>query len=159
RVIDGRALAVDHALCTAQGRRDWGMRRTTVFVAASMALIAVVAVTPAHAASTRQEYAAQADPYCSAEGKDTERLWRRFVQANSHFKFHAAGTALYAVGSRIEQTNNQLRLISAPPGDETLIGDWLGLWDRVAQKWKLAASAYRLGKYHLLNRLLNDTGH
>ena len=111
----------------------------------SLGLLAVWAV-PAHAASTRVEYAAQAEPICRAEAKDTSRLWKHFVQADRHFKFHAAGNALEGIGSRIAFSNTQLRLIPPPSGDEATIAGWLGLWDGVAQHWTQGASAYRLGK-------------
>ena len=127
--------------------------------AIALALLAVsaVAVTPANAASTREEYAAQADPYCKAETDDGVRLWKRFVRANAHSRFHSAGNALAAIGARITQTNSQLRPIPPPPGDETLIANWLGIWDGIAHRWVLSASAYRLGEYKRVNRLLNST--
>jgi hypothetical protein len=118
-------------------------------------LVSAVAVAPAHAASTREEYAAQADPYCKAETQDGNRLWKRFVRANAHLRFHSAGNALESIGTRITQTNNQLRPIPPPPGDETLIANWLGIWDGIAHRWVLSASAYRLGKYNRVNHLFN----
>jgi hypothetical protein len=124
----------------------------------SVLVMMLTAAASASAAATREEYAAQADPYCQAEGKDNSRHLKRFIQADKHGRYHAAGNALNAIGQRISQTNGQLRLLSPPPGDETVIAQWLGDWDVIAHKWVLSASAYRLGEYRRAQHLINTTG-
>jgi hypothetical protein len=110
-------------------------------------LLGLIAVAPAHAASTREEYAVQADPICRSSDQDTSRLMKSFWRANKKFRYHAAGNALAAVGRRILSGNNQLRAIVPPPGDEVLIGQWIHLWDKVSENFAVAASDYRLGWY------------
>ena len=92
----------------ARGRRDWTMRRA---VLPFILLLGLIAVAPADAASTREEYAVQADPICLSSDQDTSRLMKSFWRANKKFRYHAAGNALAAVGRRILSGNNQLRAI------------------------------------------------
>ena len=63
--------------------------------------VGLIAVAPADAASTRAEYAVQADPICRSSDQDTSRLMKSFWRANKKFRYHAAGNALAAVGRRI----------------------------------------------------------
>ena len=122
------------------------MRRAVVMLVLSTGLVA--AGTPlADAASTRAEYALQADPICRSSDTDTSRLLKRFWRANKKFRYHAAGNALAAIGRRELSANNQLRAIIPPPGDEALIAQWIHLWDQVSENYAVAASDYRLGEY------------
>jgi hypothetical protein len=120
-------------------------------------VVAALPAASASAASTRAEYAQQADPICQASDQVTGRLWKRFLRANKRLMFHAAGNALAAIGTNLSATNDKLRLISPPPGDEALIAKWLGIWDRIAHLYGLAASDYRLGKYSSLTQVLKGT--
>ena len=125
------------------------MRKAVMVFVLSLGLIAVA---PADAASTRQEYAVQADPICRSSDQDTNRLMKRFWRANKKFRYHAAGNALAAVGRRVLSGNNQLRAIAPPPGDEVLIGQWIHLWDKVSENFAVAASDYRIGWYDKVAR-------
>jgi hypothetical protein len=127
-----------------RGRRS--MRKSVMPFVLSLGLVAMWAA-PAHAASTRAEYAVQADPICRSSDNDTNRLSKRFWRANKKFRYHAAGNALAAIGRRLLSANNQLRAIVAPPGDEALIAQWIHLWDQVSENYAVAASDYRLGEY------------
>ncbi len=119
------------------------MRKAVVPFVLSVGLIAAWAA-PADAASTRAEYALQADPICRSADKDTTRLWKRFLRLNKEFKSKGATNALRGIKSRIKSSNRELRLIAPPPGDEALIGEWLGIWDQIATRWGFAALGYKL---------------
>jgi hypothetical protein len=109
---------------------------STVLVGASTA--------SATAASTRAEYALQADPICRSSDKDTTRLWKRFLKLNKRSKSRGATNALRSIEARTKSSNRELRLIAPPPGDEAVIGDWLGIWDQIATRWGFAAHGYKL---------------
>ncbi|HEY6770902.1 MAG TPA: hypothetical protein VI035_00465 [Solirubrobacterales bacterium] len=128
------------------------MRKAVMPFVLSVGLIALWAA-PADAASTRAEYALQADPICKSSDRDTNRLMKRFWQANKKFRIHAAGNALAAVGRRLLSGNNQLRAIMPPPGDEALIAQWIHIWDKISENFALAASDYRLGWYGRVEHL------
>jgi hypothetical protein len=132
------------------------MRKAVIPFVLSVGLITVWAV-PADAASTRAEYAAQADPICKSSDKQTGRLSKRFVGLAKQypFKIQAAANALEGISRTISSTNSSLRLIPPPPGDEALIPQWLDIWDRIAAKYRLGASAYRLNEFKKLNHLLS----
>jgi hypothetical protein len=132
------------------------MRRALTVFLLAIVLIGVEAA-PVSAASTREEYTQQADPICLASNKAWSRLWKRFLRADKQLKFHAAGNALNAIGTNLAATNDKLRLIAPPPGDEALIGQWIGIWDRIAHFYELAASDYRLGKISSLRQVLKGT--
>jgi hypothetical protein len=121
-----------------------------------LALYLVVA-TSAGAASTREEYALQADPICHSADVDTARLFKQFLRLNKQSKLHAAANALEGVGRRNFSADAALRLIPPPPGDEAALSGWIDLWDQIGQKWVLAASAYRLGRYGRVSHLIRST--
>jgi hypothetical protein len=131
------------------------MRKAVMPFVLSVGLIAVWAA-PAEAASTRADYAAQADPICKSNDKDFDHLWKRFLRLAKQypFKIQAAANALEHMGSRYSSSIRSLRLIVPPPGDEALIAQWLKLHGRSAAVYPLAASAYRANDYKRLNRLI-----
>jgi hypothetical protein len=133
------------------------MRKAVVPFVLSLGLVLIWAV-PADAASTRAEYAAQADPICKSNDKDFHHLWKRFLRLAKQypFKIQAAANALERMGTRYSSSIRSLRLIAPPPGDEALIAQWLDLHNQSAAKYPLAASAYRLGEYKRLNRLIGS---
>ena len=116
--------------------------------------LAAFSATSANAAADRAEYAQQADPICKAASQDWTRLWKRFLRADKKLRFHAAGNALASIGTRLSAMTASLRQITPPPADEALVSRWLGVWDRIAHFWELAASDYRLGKYSSLRQVL-----
>jgi hypothetical protein len=124
---------------------------------AIMFILGALLASSAHAAATRDEYALQADPICASADKDTAALWKRFIKLDRKLKFHGAGNALEAIGTRNLSADAALRQIIPPPGDEAAINGWIALWDQIGQKWILAASAYRLGEYGRLKRLIRST--
>jgi hypothetical protein len=136
------------------------MRRFVVLVCCgALATSTLLMGAPvAGAASTRAEYAAQADPICKSNDKDFNRLWKRFLRlANQYpFKIQAAANTLERMGKRYSSSVNSLHLIAPPPGDEALIAQWLDLHSQSATKYPLAASAYRLNNYKRLNRLIDS---
>ena len=132
------------------------MRRALTALLLAIVVIAAEAA-PASAASTREEYAQQADPICRTSNKAWSRLWKRFLRADRQLKFHAAGNALNAIGTNLAATNDKLELIAPPPGDAALIGKWIGIWDRIAHFYELAASDYRLRKFSSLRQVLEGT--
>ena len=117
------------------------MRRALIVFAASMVLAATLAA-PADAAATREEYALQADPICKQTDKHNNRQWKRFLRLNKQSESKGATKALRRIGVGFDSSNRELRLIVPPPGDEALIAEWIGIWDRVARRWKFAAHAY-----------------
>jgi len=119
------------------------MRKAVMPFVLSLALIAVW-VAPADAASTRAEYAAQADPICRSADQDTTHLWKRFLRLNKVSKSKGATNALRSIKARIKSANRELSLITPPPGDEALIGEWIGIWDQIATRWGFAALGYKL---------------
>ena len=128
-----------------------------VTVAAACLTVIAAAPTAASATASRDEYAHQADPVCSATDQASKRQFARFVKADRHLRFHAAGNALAAIGTNIASGNAKLRLIAPFPGDEARISQWLGIWDQIAHTWNpLAASAYRLGEYKRLGNLFRQ---
>jgi hypothetical protein len=131
------------------------MRKAVMPFVLSLGLIAVWAA-PAEAASTRAEYAAQADPICKSNDKAFSHLWKSFLRLADQypFKIQAAADALERTGRRYSSTIRSLRLIAPPPGDEALIAQWLEVHSRSAAVYPLAASAYRANDYKRLNRLI-----
>ena len=119
------------------------MRKAVIPFVLLVGLIAVWAA-PADAASTRAEYALQADPICRSSDQDTTRLWKRFLRLNKRSKSKGATNALRGIKARTKSSNRELRLIAPPPGDEALIGQWLGIWDQIATRWGFAALGYKL---------------
>lgn len=132
------------------------MRKALLAFVLSTVLVGASAAS-ASAAATRAEYAAQADPICKSSDKQTGRLSKRFVRLAKQypFKIQAAANALEGISTTISSTNSSLRLIPPPPGDEVLISQWLDIWDRIAAKYRLGASAYRLNEFKKLNHLLS----
>jgi hypothetical protein len=126
-------------------------------VAGGLALALLLGPANASATASRAEYAQQADPICKSTNQDWTRLWKRFIRANKKLRFHAAGNALASIGTLLSSTTASLRQIAPPPGDEALIAKWLGIWDRIAHFYGLAASDYRLGKYSSLRQVLKGT--
>jgi hypothetical protein len=125
-----------------------------LIVTGSLALVSLVSPTSAIATADRAEYVQQADPICQASNKAWTRLWKRFLRADSRLKFHAAGNALAAIGTNLSAANAKLRQIAPPPGDEALIAEWIGIWDRIAHFYALAASDYRLAKISSVRQVL-----
>jgi hypothetical protein len=153
----GIALAVHHCddppgYGNPRGQREKSMRKSVMPFVLSVGLIAIGAGTAA-AASTREEYALQADPICRSSDRETSRLFKRFWHANKKFRIHAAGNALAAIGRRLLSANNQLRAIEPPSGDEAVIAQWIHIWDKVSENFALAASDYRLGWYGRVEHL------
>ena len=133
------------------------MRKAVMPLVLSVVLISVWAA-PADAASTRGEYAQQADPICRSSDRDTGRLFKRFSHANKKSRIHAAGNALAAIGRRLLSGNNQLRTIVPPPGDEALTAQWIQIWDKISENFALAASDYRLGWDRRVEHLFKASG-
>ena len=127
-------------------------------IALSLLVISAMAVTPAHATSTRAEYATQAEPICKSSNEDFQHLWKRFLRLSKQypFKIQAAANALERMGRNYTSFVGSLRLIAPPPGDEALISQWLDLHSQAAAKYPLAASAYRRNDYKKLNRLIGS---
>ena len=119
------------------------MRRSVLPFVLFVSLL-IVCAARADAASTRAEYAQQADPICRSSDKDTTHLWKRFLRLNKRFKSKGATNALRSIKARTRSSNRELRLIAPPPGDEALIGEWLGIWDQIATRWGFAALGYKL---------------
>jgi hypothetical protein len=99
-------------------------------------LVAVVglAALPAlsHAAATRAEYVAQAEPICGLANDDIARLNQRYRRFHKDGHYGAAGRMLKKTGTRLSASIDQVRAITPPPGDEQAIGSWLGLVQKVA---------------------------
>lgn len=133
------------------------MRKAVMPFVLSAGLIALW-TAPADAASTRAEYAAQADPICKSGDKNINRHWKRFLRLAKQypFKIQAAANALEGAGRSYSSAVRSLGLIPPPPGDEARISQWLDLHSRSAAKYPLAASAYRANDYKRLNRLLGN---
>jgi len=125
-----------------------------VLAVGALALGLLLSPANAGAAASRAEYGQQADPICKAASKDWTRLWKRFLRADKRLRFHAAGNALASIGTRLSAMTASLRQLAPPPGDEALVSQWLGVWDRIAHFYGLAASDYRLGKYSSLLQVL-----
>jgi hypothetical protein len=126
---------------------------------------AVVMPGPAHAATTRAEYVAQADPICAAANADIAGLNKRFLRLHKKGRYGAAGAALRKTGTRLSVSLAQVRAIAAPPGDEATVTSWLGLIDDVAavnRRMGRAEAKQRFGKVvKLINRnaQLHDQAH
>jgi hypothetical protein len=131
------------------------MRKAVMPFVLSVGLMAVWAA-PAGAASTRAEYALQADPICRSADQDTTRLWKRFLRLNKRSKSKGATNALRSIKARTKSSNRELRLIAPPPGDEALIGEWLGIWDQIATRWGFAALGYKLKLWSELDNQLHQ---
>lgn len=130
------------------------MRRALIVFAASMVLAATLAA-PADAAATREEYALQADPICKRTDKHNNRHWKRFLRLNKQSKSKGAINELRGIGVGFDSSNRELRLIVPPPGDEALISEWIGIWDRVARRWQFAARGYKLKLWSEVDNQLN----
>ena len=127
----------------------------TLLVAGGL-LLGAVAPQGAAAAATPAEYAAQADPICNSANKDLDRIWKRYLRFNKRGPAKGAVNALRKLGARIASSNGELRLIAPPPGDEARIDQWIDIWDQVANRWKLAARAYKLMRW---GEVSNHFGH
>jgi hypothetical protein len=130
------------------------MNRVVLAVVLSTGLIATGAVS-ASAASTRAEYIAQVDPICEASNQGLTRLWKRFVRADKQHKLHTAGNALATIATNLVSSDAKLQAIPPPPGDEARVSQWLGMFDQIAHNYKISASAYRLGTYKRVSRLID----
>jgi hypothetical protein len=98
-----------------------------------LALCCLLAIpAAAHAAATRAEYVAQADPVCASANRDIHRLNKRFSSLDKDGRYGAAGQTLKRTGARLSASIAQVRSITPPPGDEQTISSWLGEVARIA---------------------------
>jgi hypothetical protein len=100
----------------------------------SLALVLCLLVLPAvaHAAATRAEFVAQAEPICGLANDDIDHLNRRFHRLHEKGRYGAAGRTLRKTGSRLSESIEQVRAITPPPGDEQTIASWLDLVQKIA---------------------------
>jgi hypothetical protein len=96
--------------------------------------ICCVLVIPAvaHAAATRAEYVAQADPVCASADRDIHRLNKHFSRLDRDGRYGAAGRTLKRTGTRLSASIAQVRSITPPPGDVQTISSWLEEVARIA---------------------------
>jgi len=128
----------------------------------ALALVLVVgtmAVTPAHAASTRAEYVTQAEGICSAPAGQLIALVNQInkvKKAAPHLTPTQGAHRLGAIISRLGQieTNilNQLATLVPAPGDEGTVAQWLQGGRNAAN---LVLAAGRRGKHGKLRGLLS----
>jgi hypothetical protein len=98
-----------------------------------LVLAAVAALPPvSHAAATRAEYVAQAEPICGLANDDIAQLNRRYRRLHKKGEYKAAGRMLTKTGTRLSASIDQVRAITPTPGDEQTVDSWLGLVDKVA---------------------------
>jgi hypothetical protein len=131
-----------------------------------LVLVALAALpTASHAAATRAEYVAQADPICAATNAGIAKLNKDFLRLHKKGRYRAAGAALSKTGARLSASVAQVRAITPPPGDEATVASWLGLIDGVAvdnRKMGRAEAKQRFGKVVRLikrNSQLHDQAH
>jgi hypothetical protein len=132
-----------------------------------LAILVVLLALPAssHAAATRAEYVAQADPICAAANADIAKLNKKFFRLHKKGRYGAAGVALGKTGPRLSASIAQVRAITPPPGDEATVTSWLGFVDGVAadnRKMGRAEAKQRFGKVVKLikrNGRLQDRAH
>lgn len=110
-------------------------------IAATLIALAAITSTPAHAATTRAEYVAQVDPICQAWIKPGTKTYAGFRRANrklylqtkrgvpqrkAYGRYFPRIARLFAFRLKTySATTAQIARVAPPPGDETLIGDWL----------------------------------
>ena len=97
---------------------------------AVVSLMALPALS--HAAATRAEYVAQAEPICGLANDDIQRLNERFHRLHEKSHYGPAGRALKRTGTRLSKSIEQVRAITPPPGDEQTIASWLDLVQGIA---------------------------
>jgi hypothetical protein len=139
-------------------------------VAIAIGLIAMAIAPTAHAASSRAEYVAQANPICEAAERPVDKAIAGYVKALQRKRI--GPEALKRVteetlgptirfGARIatvySNVTARLRLIPAAPGDEETVFTWLGDRDAVSMRHRAILRAYRKRKFglgrHLSKRL------
>jgi hypothetical protein len=106
------------------------MRRLAPSLLVVVALLAMPALS--HAATTRAEFVAQAEPICGLANDDIAHLNERFHRLHEKGRYRAAGRALQRTGTRLSSSIEQVRAITAPPGDEQTIAGWLATIQMVA---------------------------
>jgi hypothetical protein len=107
------------------------MRRlapSLLLILASMLALPVLS----HAAATRAEFVAQAEPICGLANDDIQGLNERFHRLHEKGRYGAAGRALKRTGTRLSSSIKQVRAITPPPGDEQTLASWLDLIQKVA---------------------------
>jgi hypothetical protein len=107
------------------------MRRLSPSLLLAVVSLMVLPVL-SHAATTRAEYVAQAEPICGLANEDIQRLDERFRRLHEKGRYGPAGRALKRTGTRLSKSIEQVRAITAPPGDEQTIGSWLDLVQQIA---------------------------
>jgi hypothetical protein len=132
-----------------------------------LAVLVVLIALPAtsHAAATRAEYVAQADPICATTNSDIAKLNKKFLRLDKRGRYGAAGAALGKTGTRLSASIVQVRAIAPSPGDEATVTSWLGLIESVAmdnRRMGRAEVERRFGKVIKLihrNDVLHDQAH
>jgi putative hemolysin len=95
--------------------------------AMALALLAIsaVAVTPAHAAATRAEYIAQADPICAQAYAEAQPLWARSAVDQAKGRYKKAARELLSSTAVTEGMVLNLAALQPPAEDVPLIDSWL----------------------------------
>lgn len=120
------------------GLKGEGMRLRGA-VAVALLAIPVVAVTPAHAASTRAEYVAQVDPICQGFVGPMQDAFRAWVRNEKLLGRVAAKGTLKQFGAQTKRTarslkriaqihaglTNQIATVPPPAEDFGTVGSWL----------------------------------
>lgn len=132
--------------------------------AIALALLAVsaVAVTPAHAASTRAEYIAQADPICLSANTAMKQAAKGLQQDKKTGRFKVAARKIRAQAAIFGLAVEQIAAVEAPTSDAQLIGIWVQmLRSEVPVAHRLAkdyAHGHILTKaYFRLGRLITES--
>jgi hypothetical protein len=120
-----------------------------------LVLIALAALpATSHAATTRADYVAQADPYCAAANRDIHRLNKRFFALHKQGRYRAAGRFLGKTGKRLSSSIDQVRAVPPPPGDEQTVASWLGLIGEVASDNRKMGKAEAREQFNKVVKLL-----
>jgi hypothetical protein len=114
---------------------------------------ALVVVSSAYAAATREDYVNQAEPVCESANKEIEKLDRRAIQLHSQNRFEAAGALFGKGGTRLGQAVAQIRKIAPPPGDETTVSSWLSVLKAIAANKRSMGRAEAAGDFATVVRL------
>ena len=120
-----------------------------------LALLFLLAVLPtaAHAAATRAEYVAQAEPICGMSNDKIERLNTRFRALRDKGEFGRAGKVLRRTGTTLSAAIVQVRAIPPPPGDGQTISSWLDSVQRIANNHLKMGAAEAHEKFKRVKRL------
>jgi ribosome-associated translation inhibitor RaiA len=133
----------------------WGGAIATGVAAAALA----IAASPARATTDRNDYDAQVNPICASANAEAEQAYEAFEQSFAQLKRKASkvhGKKREKISRRIDSLFfdvgdqqvavyaaevERLKQVSAAPGDESLVADWLATRQQVVD---LSAESNRL---------------